>query len=361
MIPTLNFLGTQFKLFFRPKSHWFVAISGGQDSTILMILSQTLKSQWDASCTYFYCNHLWRIQSFYTQAQLLKIHYLFQTSNLTFVCCQDVQTELTARIWRLFSYSIAIRFINKRSKAAAILLGHTKSDILETFLFQLSRGMSPQTIYTYETKRQLEQPKSWIFEKKRIKIQFFQGKKNNQQKTKVYIIRPCLTLNRYEIYHLCNSYRIPVLCDLTNFKIYGTRNQIRHQLVPLLRTYFNPQIDIKLSQFLCIGAAENDYVNCLVRNIIKKLNILYFKKGFCFQLGLFQKIPLAIQKRLLIRLLQKSPSTNILTFYNIEQIVKLCLLPQRKKILVFCLNKQLFILITPNLIIFFWVRWDLNP
>ena len=76
---------------------------------------------------------------------------------------------------------------------------------------------------------------------------FFVSQKILQVKKRISLARPLLILNRYETKRLCQIWKLPIYPDQTNEELLFSRNRVRKQLMPMLRSFFNPQIDVVLS------------------------------------------------------------------------------------------------------------------
>ena len=76
---------------------------------------------------------------------------------------------------------------------------------------------------------------------------FFVSQRVLQVKKRISLARPLLILNRYETKRLCQIWKLPVYPDQTNEELLFSRNRVRKQLMPMLRSFFNPQIDAVLS------------------------------------------------------------------------------------------------------------------
>ena len=80
-----------------------------------------------------------------------------------------------------------------------------------------------------------------------LTIAVFVSQEVLQEERHISLVRPLLVLNRYQTKKLCQLWEMPVYPDQTNEELVFTRNRIRKQLLPILRSFFNPQIDAVLS------------------------------------------------------------------------------------------------------------------
>lgn len=134
------------------------------------------------------------------------------------------------------------------------------------------------------------------------------------------LVRPVLNLHRFDLQKLLNFWKLPIYPDKSNKKNYYYRNRIRKQLLPTLKFFFNPQIDIILLQFSEILTAEQTYLE-IVTNRLKY--DFYTKNNSIFQLNieLFYSIPLAIQRKLVKKFLKNFTYKQIY-FFQIEYILR---------------------------------------
>ena len=68
-------------------------------------------------------------------------------------------------------------------------------------------------------------------------------------KTNYTIVRPLMNFLRCNITMICRKNKLPVSPDFSNLKIKYSRNRIRKQIVPTLKTFFNPKIEKALARF----------------------------------------------------------------------------------------------------------------
>ena len=126
----------------KPNQSMILAISGGQDSIILFFIFLQLREQWNWRYQLIYCNHLWQRDSFYTILHLFKLAYLFNIPIVFTFTLQKVLTEQLARDWRALTFQRITEFF----LVTTLVLGHSKSDRVETGLFNLFRGSSTKGV-----------------------------------------------------------------------------------------------------------------------------------------------------------------------------------------------------------------------
>jgi tRNA(Ile)-lysidine synthetase-like protein len=149
-----------------------------------------------------------------------------------------------------------------------------------------------------------------------------------QLKYKLKVIRPLLIFNRFDLKKLCQFWDLPIYPDKTNEKLKYSRNQIRKQLLPALRFFFNPRVDYLLNQFIEILNEEQNYFEFLT---IRLKNQLQKKENNKLKVNLLilRKLPLSIQRKILEKILKLNFNKNI-TFFHIETLLS-CLETNREK------------------------------
>ena len=83
-------------------------------------------------------------------------------------------------------------------------------------------------------------------------------------------VRPLLSINRFDIQNLCLLWRLPIYPDRSNKQFIQSRNRIRKQLLPIIRFYFNPQIETVLFQFTEILNEEHSYLERLTYFLVNE-------------------------------------------------------------------------------------------
>ena len=188
-----------------------VGLSGGADSTALLKVLLTLGYR----CTAVHCNfHLRgaesdRDQQFVTELcsrlgiRLEVCHY----DTESYARQHGISIEMAARELRYADFNR----IMQEQQASAVCIAHHRDDSVETLLLNLIRGTGLRGL---------------------TGIKPVNGN----------IIRPLLCVSRTEIEQWLTETGQPYVTDSTNLETDYTRNKIRNQLLPLMRT-INPDVD----------------------------------------------------------------------------------------------------------------------
>lgn len=276
-------------------------ISTGHTSSdkVETILFQLMRGTSSKSLTSFnFAKYFLSASSFSKNVQI-KTQYLY---NYTFTNLKYNPTFFCIVTQQIFYNRVSLQIASPIKKEAK-------------FIFQ-----NPLTLYKVKQKNKLKTYK--LFHKNYLHKTF------SNQSDKLYLlltprllVRPVLNLHRFDLQKLLNFWKLPIYPDKSNRKNYYYRNRIRKQLLPTLKFFFNPQIDIILLQFAEILTAEQIYLE-IVTNRLKY--DFYTKNNSLFQLNseLFYNIPLVIQRKLVKKFLKNFTYKQIY-FFQIEYILGL--------------------------------------
>ena len=84
------------------------------------------------------------------------------------------------------------------------------------------------------------------------------------------MIRPLLGVSRADIVAYADEHDLAYLEDSSNTDPKYHRNRIRHDLLPLLREEYNPQIDSALNTLADIARHENEFLDGLAKDAASK-------------------------------------------------------------------------------------------
>nr|YP_010455875.1 tRNA-Ile lysidine synthase [Tetraselmis marina]UUA64551.1 tRNA-Ile lysidine synthase [Tetraselmis marina] len=365
------------KVLLLPNSRTLLAVSGGQDSLNLFYILNSLKKQWQLSNKCIYCVHLWQFESLQTYYHLMFTHFAMECSLYvaTPVYLESALTETKARVWR---YSVFHRLAFLENNRC-ILTGHTRTDQLESFFLNLTSGTGSYGSIALTSDRQTYQPKFLCFSETRQTFNSWDASENRlvltNQLNQYYleippnffrrfhlnnfmqIYRPILFLNRYEVSLVMQVLKLPIWTDKTNFQFECIRNRVRVQLLPTLRFYFNPKIDVALARHLKIWSRETYFLDKLLITFISHNNLCHFsKKLIILDTSLFTTMPYFLQKRFIIYFLKLlcnkrfSNSDIKQTFKTIFLAMKLTRYQIKPQI--FFISKELFVTSLKNKLYF---------
>ncbi|MFH1508659.1 MAG: tRNA lysidine(34) synthetase TilS [bacterium] len=190
-----------------------VAVSGGPDSMCLLKMLQAIAKEFNLKLCVAHFNHKMRKlasdkdEEFVAQfAKQNKLPFFSQSSH------NKLKGETTARKSRYKFY----RQAKKHFQADKVALGHNLNDNVETIIQFFLRGSGPLGLAG-------------------IPI------------TRDFYIRPLREISRKEILQFLKSSNTSYRLDASNQNVKISRNRIRHELIPLLKTY-NPNLIFTLNQ-----------------------------------------------------------------------------------------------------------------
>ncbi len=254
-----------------------VAVSGGADSIALLRLLAEAKECFSLSLYTAHVNHALRGQEADADQSLVEEAckelglplFTKKIESHEWESCPGTGTEEKARNIRYAFFFKVMEMHNIDTLA----MGHHRDDLLETLLFNLVRGTSPEKFAHLMP----------MFEPKRR------------------IMRPLLPFNKEILIQFLQEQHLPFGIDKTNWNQTFSRNILRHQVIPGLKK-INPKADHALFRFREILALEQDY---LFNNLKDLLNPPFWEnllatEGFIrFRRPLYLKLHPAYQLRII--------------------------------------------------------------
>ena len=134
------------------------------------------------------------------------------------------------------------------------------------------------------------------------------------------LVRPLLSISRFDLKKICNSWKIPLFPDQSNQKLKYQRNKIRKQILPTLRFFFNPQIDTTIFQFIEIINSEQEYLDFITARIVKEIQ---YKKETIIELetSFLAVLPVPLRRMVMKQFLEKIMKKS-LKFFDIEKVLQ---------------------------------------
>ena len=266
-----------------------------------------LQKQYNYNLINIYCNHLWQVASLQLILQLSRVNFAQKMNFIIITPVLELKNENISRNWR---YSVLTR-LSCFSSFEYTIVGHTNTDQIESFILNICRGTGSLGLTTLKKEKINFFTKLLCFSEKKRKIGSFSDLLTNEWISNSFwslIYRPLFTFNRFEIYQIYSVLNLPVWTDQTNFNLNYRRNRIRLELLPYLRFYLNPNVDIALLR--CIQNISYE------SNFLKKLTLKTFNtSSYCtdnsknhliiYNYSQFQKYPYTVQKSAIISTLME--------------------------------------------------------
>jgi len=260
------------------QSTLLVAVSGGPDSVCLLHILVKLREELNIRLYVAHLDHQLRgveseADAHYVSdlAHQLAIPAILEQRDVkAYQAQQHLSLEEAAREVRYTFLSQVAESIG----ANRVAVGHTTDDHIETILMHLIRGTGTRGL------RGLQPSNLW------------QSSGNS-----LTIVRPLLTAYRQETADYCHNHQLMPRIDTSNLSLSPLRNRIRHQLLPLLKSY-NPRVTDAL---LRTARIAGDDLAFLDKEIGSLWNKIVQKQGNTITLDKeeFLKLPVALKRYLL--------------------------------------------------------------
>ena len=277
-----------------------LGVSGGPDSTAMLICLNELSKEMSFKLTVCHINHGIRenakLDEKYVRdfCEKLNIPIFILHANVIEEAKKEKRgVEETGRIIR---YKFFEEILSKTG-SNKIAIAHNKNDNVETIIMNVLRGSGTL------------------------------GLKGIEAKSGKYI-RPLIEISRDEIEEFTNKYN--PRHDESNDENEYTRNKIRNIVIPYIKKEFNPNIVETITRLSLISKEETEYLDKITENTYKKICIeeVYNsenKPTIILDLKLFNQEDIIIRKRIILYSIKKIfGSTKGIEKIHIDDIIKLC-------------------------------------
>jgi len=220
-----------------------VAVSGGADSVCLLDIMNRLAAELKVSLHIAHLDHQLRGEESAAEAR-----YVSALATRLGIPVTVAQRDVTAyHQEKRLSLEEAAREVRyaffeetaRRVGAAAVAVGHTRDDHIETALLHLIRGSGTRGLRGLAPQVELSG-------------------------SRLRVIRPLLCLSRAETMSYCREHNLEPCSDSSNLSLSPLRNRVRLKLLPQLQGY-NPQIKAALERTAEIAAADIDFIEAAGR------------------------------------------------------------------------------------------------
>ena len=247
-----------------------IAFSGGPDSVMLLYVLKSLQKKFNLKLAAYHLNHMLRGEEAKRDEEFSR--KLAEEWNIPFYSEKiDIKKYKTEKVGSLEEIAREIRYKRyyywkERLKFRKVALGHTKTDSVETFIYNLIRGSGLKGLSGIPPVRD-------------------------------FYIRPLIYLEREEIQEFLKIKNIPYVIDSTNLEPEFTRNKIRLQLLPLFEEIRKGATQ-KIFQSSIILKEAEDFIQCEVKKLLKKATKEVFKGDWLLDTSLIRSYHLFIKKSL---------------------------------------------------------------
>jgi tRNA(Ile)-lysidine synthase len=228
-----------------PGDHVLVSVSGGADSTGLLLCLRSLAPKLGFTVSVAHLNH--RIRGTEADQDEEFVKKLCAELQVPVVSeTQDVRRDALARKQNLEESAREARYrflreVAGRVGARKIALGHTLNDQAETVLMRLVRGSGNDGITAMSAVRE------GLF------------------------IRPFLETSRQEIVAYLKHSGVSYREDSTNSDLQLKRNRIRHELIPYLNNHLNPKVVEALARYARTAQEIGDYLHVQTQSAFEEV------------------------------------------------------------------------------------------
>ena len=260
-----------------------VAVSGGPDSVCLLHVLNALRKDSGLKLHVAHLDHQLRRDASVADAQYvldlcheLGIPVTIEQRNVrTYQKEHKLSLEEAAREVRYGFFAEVAESIG----AEWVAVGHTLDDHVETVLLNLLRGAGTRGL------RGLQPVRRWKLSSRRLTI-----------------IRPLMEVSRKETAAYCRRHRLQPRIDITNSSLKLTRNRVRLELLPLLKSY-NPDI---IEGLLRTSRIASDDIAFLEQTADRHWRKIASKEGevIVFRKSALLKLPLGLQRLILRRAIE---------------------------------------------------------
>lgn len=243
-------------------------VSGGIDSVVLLDLLAVISTRGWSTIHIAHCNHLLRGDASQQDEVFVKklaakygLHFHHTQADVAQYAKEyNLGTEVAARIMRY-------QFFEKAAKVAhadVIATAHHSEDNAETLLMNLMRGSGITGLAGIPPRRDIDRKLSYI--------------------------RPILWLSKKEIEHYAKVRSLEWREDESNASLNFTRNKIRHELLPLLRSDYSPGLTEVLNRTTTLMREAQEFIAERIIHIMKQGVREVSKHSFAIQIGMFDSI-----------------------------------------------------------------------
>jgi tRNA(Ile)-lysidine synthase len=248
-----------------------VGVSGGPDSMALLYALNRIKKKNNLTLKVAHLNHGFRGKEAQKEAEFVeemaKKLKLFCEVKTFDVPAYKKKTSLSSQeAARVVRYQF-LEEVREQFQASKIALGHNADDQAETLMMWLLRGTGLKGLSGIPPVREN------------------------------VIVRPLIETTREEIEEYIREKEIPFVIDSSNQKTDYLRNRIRHEIFPLLKEHYNPQLVKGLVQTASIIRQENEYLEGIVKDILKDIIVSKNGESVVIDGKRLLEIPTAIQLR----------------------------------------------------------------
>jgi tRNA(Ile)-lysidine synthase len=258
-----------------------VGVSGGADSVALLQLLWELnqKQGWSLQLHIAHLNHQLRGEDAEEDARFVEA--LAERCKLPFTAASvDVRQHAEQAGLSIEQAARHCRFefferLCLQQGIKKLALAHHADDNAETVLHRIIRGTGLRGLVGIRAMRRF------------------------RPESELQIIRPMLGLRREEINEYLRERKLEYRTDHSNESLQFTRNHIRHEVLPLLETHFNPQVIEALNRLAEQAEGVDDFLTETSQRILQSLLIDRNDRQLCLHAPSLVRRPRIMQTQLI--------------------------------------------------------------
>lgn len=238
-----------------------VGLSGGADSSALLLCLLELKDEFGIEVSAAHVNHCLRGEESDSDERFVRD--LCENLGVPLeVLRADVSTKAAQSGEGLEECGRRIRYDFFKSLGTTVATAHNLNDVCETFLFNFSRGAGLRGLTSIPPVRD-------------------------------NIVRPLIECSRAEIEEYCREKEIDFVTDSTNSDVDYSRNRIRHMVIPELKRI---NASLETSALRCIDSLREDdeFLHSMAEELVEKSSL---DKGFSTEI--LNEAHISLRKRAL--------------------------------------------------------------
>jgi len=281
-----------------PGDRVLVGVSGGPDSMALLHLLSRLAPDLKIRLGVAHLNHCLRGAAADRDAEVVRqaaeaLHYPFHIARARLLKVKEklgLSLEEAAR-------RVRYAFYKKTMSSAGynkLALGHQSNDNAEQMLMALLRGAGPRGLSGITPVRQ------------------------------ACIIRPLINASRSQIETFVAQAGITCVLDASNNDLRFVRNRIRHHLLPLMASDYNPRIEANLNQLADVMRTEDDWIEGITAVEYKKALLTRVKGTITLSVEAVSQTHPALARRLVrMALADLTGTLRRITFAHVQSVLHL--------------------------------------
>jgi tRNA(Ile)-lysidine synthase len=274
------------------------AVSGGPDSVALIHILRTLCAEFSLRLAIAHLNHGLRQKESERDAEFvsclarsLELPFYFERREVRrYRHRYNLSLEDAARRVR-YSFLDRVAEANGFNKIA---LGHQFDDNAELVLMFLLRGSGPLGLAGMAPVREDR------------------------------IVRPLLKIRRSAIMDYLAEKKLEYVCDTSNVDRNFRRNDLRYDLIPRLKSSYNPKIIEALNRLACISRSEEEWIETLLEPIFESVVLTRGTGQISLSRAQLERISIAARRRIIRKaILWVKGDLRRITFLHIDAIIRL--------------------------------------